>query len=130
MNSYLTRTTGYYPDDSPLEGGFVDCKGKPLCTLQGFLAGKDPYVSVAMDKNLKIPYGTVLWIPGFDLKYKRPIVFRVVDNGGAFVGKGWSRMDICTASKKDSEDNFLNKRHTIFPLIAKVQGVTPFEDKE
>src|SRR5262245_34112978 len=43
--SYTAKGTGYYPDASPMEGGFVDRKGKPLQTLQDYLAGKAPYVS-------------------------------------------------------------------------------------
>lgn len=100
--------TGYYPDNSAMEGGYVDRKGAKLRTLQDFLAGKADYVSVAMDKNMKIPYGTKLRIPELEKKYGRPIEFRVVDTGGAFTGKGNSRIDICTASKKDSLDSTIN----------------------
>lgn len=103
-----SRGTGYYPDSSALEGGYVDRRGKKLNTLQDFLAGRADYVSVAMDKNMKIPYGKKLRIPELEKKYGRPIEFRVVDTGGAFTGKGTSRIDICTASKKDSLDPTVN----------------------
>ncbi|MFN8611157.1 MAG: hypothetical protein U0931_26675 [Vulcanimicrobiota bacterium] len=100
--------TGYYPDSSAMEGGYVDRKGKKLNTLQDFLAGKADYVSVAMDKNENIPYGTKLRIPELEKKYGRPIEFRVVDTGGAFTGKGSSRIDICTANEKASTDPTIN----------------------
>lgn len=100
--------TGYYPDSSAMEGGYVDRQGKKLNTLQDFLAGKADYVSVAMDKNEKIPYGTKLRIPELEKKYGKPIEFRVVDTGGAFTGKGTSRIDICTANEKASTDPTIN----------------------
>lgn len=100
--------TGYYPDNSALEGGFVDRQGKKLNTLQDFLAGKADYVSVAMDKNQNIPYGTKLRIPELEKKYGKAIEFRVVDTGGAFTGKGNSRIDICTANAKASTDPTIN----------------------
>lgn len=100
--------TGYYPDNSAMEGGFVDRQGKKLNTLQDFLAGKADYVSVAMDKNEHIPYGAKLRIPELEKKYGRPIEFRVVDTGGAFTGKGNSRIDICTANEKASTDPTIN----------------------
>lgn len=100
--------TGYFPDNSAMEGGFVDRKGHKLNTLQDFLAGKADYVSVAMDKNEKIPYGAKLRIPELEKKYGRAIEFRVVDTGGAFTGKGNSRIDICTANQKASTDSTIN----------------------
>ncbi|MBX3166852.1 MAG: hypothetical protein KF760_05545 [Candidatus Eremiobacteraeota bacterium] len=100
--------TGYYPDNSAMEGGYVDRQGKKLNTLQDFLAGKADYVSVAMDKNENIPYGTKLRIPELEKKYGKPIEFRVVDTGGAFTGKGTSRIDICTANEKASTDPTIN----------------------
>lgn len=104
---YAARGTGYYPDSSAMEGGYVDRKGKPLCTLQDFLAGRAPYVSVAMDSTA-FPYGTKLRIPELEAKYGRAIEFRVVDTGGAFRGKGTSRIDICTENRRASVDATIN----------------------
>lgn len=105
--THRARGTGYYPHDSKLEGGFQDRKGRPLHTLQDYLAGRAPYVSVAMDKNA-FPYGTKLRIPELEAKYGRPIEFRVVDTGGAFRGKGTSRIDICTENRAASLDATIN----------------------
>lgn len=33
-HSHHATGTGYYPDDSPIEGGYVDVRDHPLHTLQ------------------------------------------------------------------------------------------------
>lgn len=111
--TYQAKGTGYYPDASALEGGFTDRQGKPLRTLQDFLKGEVQYVSVAMDKDLKIPYGTTVTIPEIEASYKKPIEFRVVDTGGAFTGKGYTRIDICTADEPASRDPAINRMLTL-----------------
>ena len=113
--SFIAKGTGYYPDKSPMEGGFQDRNGKKLQTLQQFLAGKASYVAVAMDSNA-FSYGTRLRIRELDEKHKhaldkiakKEIVFRVVDTGGEFVGKGRLRVDICTENEKASLDPTVN----------------------
>jgi 3D (Asp-Asp-Asp) domain-containing protein len=112
--SYSSRGTGYFPDASPMEGGFVDRIGRPLHTLQDHLAGRASYVSVAMDSSA-FPYGTKLRIPELEAKYGRPIEFRVVDTGGAFRGKGTSRIDICTENRRASLDPTINGPLTLIP---------------
>lgn len=106
--THASRGTGYYPHNSRMEGGYKDMKGKPLHTLQDFLAGRAPYVSVAMDNRAGIKYGQPLRIKELEEKYGRPIDFRVVDTGGAFKGKGTSRIDICTANRQASLDPTIN----------------------
>ncbi|MGD0180786.1 MAG: hypothetical protein ABSC15_13305 [Terriglobales bacterium] len=86
--TYRAKATGYYPYDNAMEGGFSDRSGKPLTTLQDFLAKKATYVAVAMDQKLQIPYGTKLRIPELESKYGCAIEFRVVDTGSAFTDKG------------------------------------------
>jgi peptidoglycan hydrolase-like protein with peptidoglycan-binding domain len=110
--TFNARGTGYYPDSSPLEGGYVDRRDQPLRTLQDFLSGKANYVSVAMDSKA-FPYGTKLRIPELEAKYGKQIEFRVVDTGGAFVGKGTSRIDICTANQRASVDQTINGKLTL-----------------
>jgi 3D (Asp-Asp-Asp) domain-containing protein len=106
-SSFTARGTGYYPDGSALEGGFKDRRGKPLHTLQQFLSGEDDYVSVAMDPKA-FGYGQRLKIHELETKYGQAITFRVVDTGGAFTGKGRSRVDICTANEHASLDATIN----------------------
>jgi hypothetical protein len=107
-----TRGSGYYPHNSAMEGGYKDMRGKKLHTLQDFLKGKSPYVSIALDKNLykkgSVKYGDTFRIPELEKKYGRPIVFKAVDTGGAFTNKGFSRVDICCGSRKDTLDKTIN----------------------
>lgn len=109
--------TGYYPANNAMEGGTNDMKGKKLNTLQDFLSGKAPYVSIALDKNLYskgvVKYGDTFRIPELEKKYGKPIIFKAVDTGGAFTNKGFGRVDICTGSEKDSEDSGVNGSLTL-----------------
>lgn len=107
MYSFESKLTAYYPDDSPMEGGFVDMRDRPLCTLQDYMEGKVGYVSVAMDRGV-LPYGCKLCIPAFEKAYDCAIEFRVVDTGSAFTGKGKSRMDICVKDKAESLKALVN----------------------
>ena len=112
---YLARGTGYYPDPSPMEGGYHDRRGQPLGTLQAFLAGETPYVSVAMDTTA-FPYGARLRIPELEQRYGREIVFRVTDTGGAFTGRETGRIDVCTANEAASLDTTVNgPLHLVVP---------------
>ena len=116
--TFTADGTGYYPANTKLEGGPLDMQGTPLRTLQDFLTGKviegkvTDYVSVAMDKTA-FPYGTELTILELDQKYGKHIPFRVVDTGSAFIGKGMTRIDICTANEKASLDPTVNGKLTI-----------------
>lgn len=117
--AYVARGTGYYPtasatgsDENRMEGGPIDRRDQPLQTLQAYLAGQASYVSVAMDIHA-FPYGTKLCIPELEKKYGRPIEFRVVDTGDAFIGMGTTRIDICTANNQASQDPTINGRLTL-----------------
>jgi 3D (Asp-Asp-Asp) domain-containing protein len=112
VGSFVSRGTGYYPANNSLEGGFLDRKGAKLRTLQQFLAGRADYVSVAMDSRA-FAYGQRLRIKELEAKYGKAIVFRVVDTGGAFRGKGKTRIDICTANRAASLDATINGRLNI-----------------
>ena len=106
-SSFISRGTGYYPSGSAIEGGFADRRGVRLRTLQQFLAGDADYVSVAMDSSA-FSYGQHLRIKELDAKYGRAIDFRVVDSGGAFRGKGRSRIDVCVSNGAASLDPTIN----------------------
>lgn len=104
--SFRAKATGYFPFNDLMEGGFHDRRGRPLRTLQDYIAnghslGDGDYVSVAMDPNA-FPYGTVLESPEVNTHYGRRVEFRVVDTGGAFYGKGTSRIDICNKTRADT----------------------------
>lgn len=96
---YRSFKTGYYPHSSDMQGGFLDRTGRPLQTLQKYLRGQAQYVSVAMDHtDRRFPYGTMLRIPQIEKAFGRCILFRVVDTGGAFVGRGHEKIDLCNDS--------------------------------
>ena len=123
--TFITRTTGYYPPppegyeseaEARLEGGALDRIGNPLHTLQDFLGGAAPYVSVAMDPKI-FPYGTLLCLPAMNSHYERQIEFRVVDTGGAFMGQGDTRMDICCRGKQACYDKMVNREHLVVALV-------------
>jgi hypothetical protein len=109
---FRASATGYYPDSSQLEGGFLDTKDQPLHTLQDFLAGRADQVSIAMDST-EFPYGQRLRIKELERKYGRVIDFRVVDTGGDFVGKGRTRLDVCVQNYAASIDDSVNGLLTI-----------------
>jgi len=95
--AYKAKPTSYFPSNSGVEGGFKDRGGLRLYTLQQYLRGKAPYVSVAMDATI-LPYGTRISIPEMNQMYGREIEFRVVDTGSAFRGRAMGRIDICVES--------------------------------
>jgi 3D (Asp-Asp-Asp) domain-containing protein len=105
--SFVAKGTGYFPAPTKMEGGSLDLKGARLRTLQEFIAGQAEYVSVAMDTSA-FKYGTRLRIAEVNAKYGKEVIFRVVDTGGAFKGKGTTRIDICTANQKASVDPTIN----------------------
>jgi 3D (Asp-Asp-Asp) domain-containing protein len=126
VDSFVSRGTGYYPDSSALEGGFVDMRGAKLRTLQQFLRGDASYVAVAMDKS-EFAYGTRLRIAELNAKYGQEIIFRVVDTGSAFTGKGQSRMDICTQNRSASLDPVINGRLHVEVINERLAPAPPAE---
>jgi hypothetical protein len=129
--------TEYYPFQSGLtdrqkkmEGGVTDRMGKPLFTLEDYLEGTAPYVSLACDPAGGPPgsapefrkYGYKVWLPEIsgsaNLYTITPVMlpiqidFRLVDTGGAFTGKtkrvrvaGYEPIDVCRRSKPAAENS-------------------------
>lgn len=101
------RLTGYWPfaatdAERRLEGGVHDRKGRPLHTVEDFLAGRSDHVSLSGD-DAAWPYGQKVIIPWTD---GRTIVGRVTDTGGSFRGinkkyrvLGREPIDVCVASR-------------------------------
>lgn len=114
---FQSYKTGYYPHDSSMEGGYVDRVGNPLHTLQNYLRGRSPYVSVSMDKyDTRFPYGAILRIPDLERAYGRCILFKVVDTGGNFEGQRERKIDIC----HDSESHTIQPIHNGWSQIYRV----------
>ncbi len=132
------RLTEYFPFQSGLskkqkkmEGGVLDRIGKPLYTLEDYIEGKAPYVSLACDKLGGPPgkiaefrkYGFKVWIPKLsadintfiDTPITVPIMieFRLVDTGGRFYGDkkevleaGHEPIDVCRRVKPSEKKSF------------------------
>lgn len=103
------RVTGYYPvgpgasqAERRQEGGNVDRKSRPLYSLQQFLAGQAPYVSVAVDPDAFPVYGEELRIKELEERYGRRLVFRAVDTGEGLIGKGTGALDVRVDTKADA----------------------------
>ena len=119
VSSYLwkfsSHRTGYFPENSKMQGGFTDRKGKPLRTLQGYISGRQDYVSAAMDHQFtRLPYGTKVRIPAIEKHFGKCIEFRIVDTGGRFVGRGTAKIDICNDSRANAYKPFSNGNAEIF----------------
>lgn len=107
--SHAVKVTAYYPRKDRFQGGYLDRHGVPLHTLQSYLRGESPYVSVAMDYRT-FSYGTRLRIPELERRFGRFIDFRVVDTGGAFAHTGSGRMDICVDTRLEALEEEVNRR--------------------
>lgn len=104
--------TSYWPFDvrgaseAKMEGGWKDRRGHRLITLQEHLEDPItwPYVSVAGDYTVW-PYGIRIALPDVHAT----AIFRVVDTGGHFFGKGkvWRNeghepLDICVQTRANN----------------------------
>jgi hypothetical protein len=131
------RLTHYYPfaaataAERKMEGGTNDRKGRPLRTVEDFLAGKSEYVSLAGDWTLW-PDGQKILIPWGD----KTLVGRVVDTGGHFFGSkkviratGYEPIDVCVFDKNNRppkslvtgrvvSGDFFEKSKVTQPLLA------------
>lgn len=125
LRQFPSRSTSYYPHNSRMQGGFWDRKGYELFTLQAYLRGEAPYVSVAMDSKVA-KYGTQIRIPELEEKYGRPIDFRLVDTGGRFKGRGTQKIDICSETKRDAYRPEVNK--TLSVQFVKREGAPDIYD--
>lgn len=91
---YLAKTRA----QKKMEGGPLDRHEQPICTMERYLAGSCPYVSVAIDPRLKVPNGTPLLIPEISAMVGRTVPFRIVDTGSTKRFKGTGHVDIATDS--------------------------------
>jgi hypothetical protein len=104
------RITGYWPasarpDEQKMEGGMKDRKGRPLHSVEDFLAGLSDHVSLSGDDGAW-PYGQKLMIPWLD---GRTLTGRVTDTGRNFRGstkvyraQGAEPIDVNVFSSKTS----------------------------
>jgi hypothetical protein len=139
-NIVRVRLTEYWPfqkgmseKQKKMEGGTKDRKGNPLYALEDYLEGDAPYVSLACDFKGGAPgnvkefreYGYQCWIPALQQKLGRneSIIFRLVDTGRLFYGKGKKikvagrePIDVCRRSKPAEADSFSGMLADLFLL--------------
>ncbi|XP_076241089.1 uncharacterized protein LOC143183448 [Calliopsis andreniformis] len=116
---YNVTMTAYYPDyNSDSESDYLDARLKKLRSLQDFLDGRDAYVTVSMDLDSGIPYGTKLCIPELNAKFRRQIPLQARDKshyyGVTSRSPDFSHVDICVRSEEDSYDNSVNGIVTLY----------------
>ena len=92
--------TGYYPDDSEMEGGYKDYFDNELKTLADYVRGSEnnSYVSLAVDPKV-IALGSLINIEGFNDNENVPILFYACDKGGLIKGK---HVDICCGDESQT----------------------------
>lgn len=131
----LAKLSAYWPatssDELKEEGGPEDIRDRPLHSLQDYLNGIAPFVSVAADQS-EFEYNEPIEIKELNEKYKRTIEFRVVDALHADLvrkgkGTGTRRLDIRVATRADgladSVNSWVHYRRPRPPSGAKVGEV-------
>jgi hypothetical protein len=128
LTEYFPFQTGLTDREKQREGGPTDRADKPLFTLDDYLEGNAPYVSLACDSAGGAPgfvkefrtYGFRVWLPEVsavankfvDKKVMLPIMieFRLVDTGDDFTGKtklvavaGREPIDVCRRSEPPAD---------------------------
>lgn len=71
------------------------------------------FITLAMDKDLHLPYGTPVCIPELNKHFGRKLKIQVRDKGSDLTGKQYSRADICVRTETDSYDNAVNRIVTL-----------------
>ncbi|XP_076284784.1 uncharacterized protein LOC143211206 [Lasioglossum baleicum] len=111
--------TAYFPDfSSDDEYDHVDVNMKKLRTLQDFLDGRAEFVTVSMDLDSGIPYGTKVCIPDLNAKFGRQIPLQARDtthySDGNSKSPDFSHIDICVRTEEDTYDNAVNGVVTLY----------------
>lgn len=73
-------------------------------------------MTLAMDKILKIPYGTKVCIPELNEHFGHKILVEVRDTSFELTGSGLSRAEICVRTEIDSYDKIVNRFVTLVLL--------------
>jgi hypothetical protein len=92
-----------------LAEGSLDAHRHPLCTLEAFLDGDVPHISVAVDLD-SIPYGTPLSIRALDAHFGRPLPFRAVSETERTAKAKRSYLEICVSSDDPAMVAALDRR--------------------
>jgi N-acetylmuramoyl-L-alanine amidase len=107
--------TFYFPpekeSDKKMQGTGIDHKGRQIGTVEGFIAGRDKYITIAIDDVVAEQYDMRrITIPEVEEYYRRKynlpadfkFDFRIADTGGHFTGGklGLGAIDICTENRQ------------------------------
>ncbi|KOC65529.1 hypothetical protein WH47_00499, partial [Habropoda laboriosa] len=116
---YNVTLAAYYPNfDSDDVSDYLDVRMKKLRTLQDFLDGRGEFVTVSMDLDGGIPYGTKLCIPQLNEKFQRQIPLQARDRSHYDDVKtsspDFSHLDICVRTEEDTYDNSVNGIVTLY----------------
>jgi 3D (Asp-Asp-Asp) domain-containing protein len=126
-STHRSTATLYTTENTAIEGGPKDRCGRPLRTLEDYLKGNAEFVSLAMDRST-LEYGTLVRIPEIEKYFglSQPIPFKVVDTGSAFIGKGFSRFDICVGHSQEAiySDKFIWMSHKTFDFQVIQRGAS------
>ncbi|KOX70642.1 hypothetical protein WN51_03700, partial [Melipona quadrifasciata] len=116
---YNVTLAAYYPVfDSDNESDYLDARMKKLRTLQDYLDERAEFVTVSMDLDSGIPYGTKLCIPELNAKFLRNIPLQARDKSHYSNVKtnspDFSHVDICVRTEEDTYDNSVNRVVTLY----------------
>ncbi|CAK9819982.1 hypothetical protein ANTQUA_LOCUS10393 [Anthophora quadrimaculata] len=116
---YNVTLAAYYPNfNSDDVSDYLDVKMKKLRTLQDFLDGRGEFVTVSMDLDGGIPYGTKLCIPELNEKFQRQIPLQARDRSHyddvQTESLDFSHVDICVRTEEDTYDNSVNGIVTLY----------------
>jgi hypothetical protein len=139
LTEYCPFQAGMTEAQEKMQGGVLDRLGKPLYSLEDYLEGKAPYVSLACDSKGGPPanasefrkYGTKVWLPEISNEISSyvdgittpPVMipFRLVDTGGHFYGEkkkvrvaGYEPIDVCRRNRPTSDKSFSGKLTTLW----------------
>ncbi|KAL6261559.1 hypothetical protein P5V15_006646 [Pogonomyrmex californicus] len=110
--------SAYYPvfgtDD---KRNHLDDRGKMLNTLQDYLDGRVPYVTVAGNLRSGIPYGTKVCIERLNEQFGKQIHLQIrdqVDCENNDTALDFSKLEICVRTEEDTYDIYLNNLVTIY----------------
>jgi hypothetical protein len=95
-----------------LDEGSLDAKEHRLCTLEAFLDGDVPFVSVAVDLE-EIPYGAALSVPSLDAALGRHVVLRAVHQNERTEGCGSAYVEICVSERTAENERLFERLLTV-----------------
>lgn len=85
---------------------------------QDFLDNRTAFVTVAMDADIRLPYGTAICVPALNQRYGRLVRLERRDTDADLTGQALGQLDICVRSEADSYEAAVNMRGV--PIFARL----------